>query len=512
VRTPNSERFAAPEGVHRLSWSSGPAIVSYLAIATVIVHVLTGGRYGFQRDELATLEDARHLAWGYVAYPPVTPFFGRLSLELFGTSLRGFRFFAAVAEAGAVLLTGLMARELGGRRWAQLVAAMAAVPFCIGGGALMQYVSFDYLCWALVAYFTLRLLKSEDARWWIAIGSAVGLGMLSKYAMPFLVTGLVVGVLSTDVRRYLNSKWLWLGMAVSVLVFLPNLFWQVQHNFVSLEFLQHIHERDVGQGRHHGFLSGQLKLTLLAFPIWVAGLYFYLVSAVGKRYRALGWMYLVPLILFLVAKGRDYYLAGTYPMLYAGGAVCAERWLGSLRHSWSAVLRTSVWPALVVDAMIAAAFTLPIAPINSDWFRLANKVNPDFREEVGWPELVETVAHVRDSLPPESRARLGILGTNYGEAGAVNLYGPQYELPRAISGVNSFWYRGYGNPPAQVVIILGLPREVVEEKFTACELAAHTWNHFGIANEETVQHPDIFVCHEPRETWPEFWKDFRYYG
>src|SRR5437764_5904786 len=146
-----------------------------LAGATIIVHALVGARYGFHRDELATLDDARHLAWGYVAYPPVTPFFGRLSLMLFGTSLTGFRFFAALAEAVAVILTGLMARELGGGRKAQLIAAAAAIPFCLAGGALMQYVSFDYLWWVLTAYFVVRLLSSGDPRWWVAIGSAIGL-------------------------------------------------------------------------------------------------------------------------------------------------------------------------------------------------------------------------------------------------------------------------------------------------------------------------------------------------
>src|SRR5947208_644139 len=215
--------------------SGGVALVSTWAAAILIVHVLSGGRYGFHRDELATLEDARHLAWGYVAYPPVTPFFGRISLELFGTSLTGFRFFAAIAEAVAVVLTGLMARQLSGSRWAQLVAATAAVPFCLAGGALMQYVSFDYLSWVLTAYFTLRLLKSDDPRWWVAIGSSIGFGMLSKYSMPFLVAGLFVGVLAADVRRHLKSKWLWYGVALSLLIFLPNLIWQAQHNFISID-------------------------------------------------------------------------------------------------------------------------------------------------------------------------------------------------------------------------------------------------------------------------------------
>ena len=182
----------------------------------------TGGRYGFHRDELATLDDARHLAWGYVAYPPITPFFARVSLTIFGTSLVGFRFFAAIAQALAVVLTGLMARELGGGRGAQQVAAVAAIPFCLAGGALMQYVSFDYLCWVLTAYFVVRLLASENPRWWLAIGCSIGLGMMAKYSMGFFALGIVAGVLLTDARRYLASKWLWYGVVLSVLVFLPN--------------------------------------------------------------------------------------------------------------------------------------------------------------------------------------------------------------------------------------------------------------------------------------------------
>jgi hypothetical protein len=494
----------------RSIWSSDVAILIYLALGTVVLHALTGNAYGFQRDELATLDDARHLAWGYVAYPPVTPFFGRLSLLLFGTSLAGFRFFAALAEAAAVVLTGLMARELGGDRGAQLVAAAAALPFCIGGGALMQYVSFDYLCWVLTAYFTLRLLKSGDPRWWIAIGSAIGLGMLSKYAMVFFVAGLTARVLLTDARRYMASKWLWFGIAAAVVIFLPNLFWQAQHGFVSLDFLRHIHERDVRIGRARYFLPEQIELTLLGFPIWVSGVYFYFFSPAGQRFRALGWMYIVPLLFFVIAKGRGYYLAAAYPMLYAAGAVLLDQWLASLRRP--SIARAIVWTALVADMAVASAIMLPIEPVNSTWWNLAVKLNEDFREEIGWPELVETVVKIRDSLPPEDRAHLAILGTNYGEAGAINLYGPSYGLPPAISGVNSFWQRGYGNPPPETLIVIGLPRQYLESKFAACELVAHTWNRYGVLNEETRNHPDIFVCRHLRETWPEFWKNFRYFG
>jgi hypothetical protein len=482
-----------------------------MAAATVLVHVFTGHQYGFQRDELATLEDARHLAFGYVAYPPITPSFGRLSLILFGTSLMGFRFFAAVAQAVALVFLGLMARELGGRRGAQIVAAAAGVPFALGGGALMQYVSFDYLCWVLTAYFIIRLLKSDDARWWAAIGTAIGFGMESKYTMGFFVIAIVAGVVLTPARKYFASKWLWIGVALSILVFLPNLIWQAQHHFVSLDFLKHIHTRDVGEGRADGFLPQQLQLTLLATPLALAGLYFYLIAPAGRRFRMLGWMYVVTLAAFAVAKGRWYYMGPAYPMLYAAGAVWGEQWLASMRHGWAAAARSAAWLALVCDAVFLFAIALPSAPINSLRWKFASKINGDLVEEVGWPELTAEVARIWDSLPAPDRARAGILAANYGEAGAIALYGPHYGLPRPMSGVNSFWAKGY-DPGAETLIVLGYSQRFRDANFSSCALAGHTPNPYGIVNEETGEHPDIFVCRGMKQSWPEFWKDFQYYG
>jgi hypothetical protein len=493
-------------------WMSDAALLIYIALATVIVHWITGHQYGFQRDELATLEDSRHLDWGFVAYPPITPLFGRLSLILFGTSLAGFRFFAAVAEATAVVLTGLMAREMGGGRSAQLVAAAAAIPFCIAGGAMMQYVSFDYLFWVLSAYFVVKLLKSEGPRWWLAIGAAVGFGLESKYTMGFFAIGIAIAALLTDARRHFKSKWLWYGVGLSILIFLPNLMWQARNHFISLDFLQHIHARDIRMGRAKNFLPEQLKLTLGGIVLALAGLHFTLFSRDGKRFRMHGWMYLIPLALFIIAKGRAYYLAAAYPMLYAAGSV----WLERILSRASSVARTAIhalaWMVLIADAAIIGSFTLPIAAADSPWATRAMKINGDFREEIGWPELVETIAKVRDSLPPGDRAHFGILAGNYGEAGAVNLYGPQYGLPPVISGVNSFWKKGYGDPPPQTLIVLGRNLDQIQDSFVSCALAAHTWNRFGVLNEETLDHPDIFVCRTLRKPWPEYWKTARHFG
>jgi Dolichyl-phosphate-mannose-protein mannosyltransferase len=494
------------------AWSGDTALLIYLALVTVIVHMLVGQRYGIHRDELATLDDARHLAWGYVAYPPVTPFFGRLSLIFFGPTLPGFRLFAALAQAIALVLTGLMARAMGGRRGAQLVAAFAGVPVCLGGGALMQYVSFDYLCWVLAAYFMVRLLVSGNPRWWLGVGAAIGFGMLSKYTMGVFAVGIGAGVILTDARKYLRSKWLWYGVALSVLIFLPNLLWQAQNHFISVDFLKHIHERDVRQGRTKNFLPDQLKMTLLAFPLCLAGLYYCFLAPAGKRLRAIGWMFVVPLLLFVILKGRVYYFAAAYPMVYAAGSVWGETWLASLTRGWAVTLRVVALLVLAVDIVIAAALALPLAPVPSKWWDVASKVQGDFVEEMGWPELVETVAKVRDSLPPGQRAHLGILAGNYGEAGAINLYGPRYSLPPAISGINSFWARGYGDPPPDTLIVLGHSYGFLARNFDSCRVAARAWNRFGVENEETRDYPGIYVCTGLKKPWPEFWADYRHFG
>lgn len=493
-------------------WSSDIAILTYIAVATIFVHLFTGERYGFHRDELATLEDARHLAWGFVAYPPITPFFGRLSLILFGTSLTGFRFFAAVVEAIAVVLTGLMARELGGKRGAQLVAAAAALPVCLGGGSLMQYVAFDYFFWVLTAYFVVRLLRTDDPRWWLAIGASIGFGMEAKYTMGFFVLAVVGALVLTSSRRYLKSKWLWYGVALSILVLLPNLLWQARHHFVSLAFLQHIHTRDVRQGHTKYFLPDQLRYTIFTVPLWLSGLYFYLISPKGARFRMLGWMYVITLALFVIAKGRGYYMLPGYPLLYAAGSVHGEQWLASMRRSTAMAIRVLAWTALSANILLVILFFMPVSRINSRLWNIENVVNGDLREELGWEELTQTTAQIRDSLTHDDRAHLGILAGNYGEAGAINLFGKRYGLPRAISGINSFWERGYGEPPPQTLIVIGFARPYLDRFFASCQLAGHTGNRFGVKNEETEDHPDIFVCRGLLQPWPQFWKEFRYYG
>ncbi len=496
----------------RSGWASDTACLAYIGIGTIFIHLLTGNRYGWHRDELAVFDDARHLAWGYVVYPPITPLFARVGMTLFGTSLVGFRFFAALVQAIAVFLTGLMARELGGKREAQILAALASVPFCLGGGALMQYISFDYICWVLTSYCMIRLLRTDNPRWLLAGGVAMGLGMLSKYTMAFFICGVVGGLFLTHARRFLLNKWFWTGLGAAILIFLPNLIWQFRHQFVSLDFLHFLHERDVSAGLTKDFLQDQLEQSLLAIPLWLAGLWFYFVSKDGWRFRPLGWMYVITLLLFMFAKGRGYYLAPAYPMLYSAGAVVFEGFFAQAPATWTRFLRPTLWSALIVSIIGAMAIALPIAPIKSRWWYAAAEIDTALPDEIGWPEFVGTIAKIRDSLPAEQRENVGILAGNYGEVGAINLFGPHYGLPLAISGVNSSWERGYGNPPPQTLIVAGFWKEFVDDHFSSCRVAAQIWNSYGIENEETFEHPYVFVCGPPLKGWPEFWKDFQMFA
>jgi hypothetical protein len=494
--------------------ASDNGILVLSALFVLALHIATNGAYGFHRDELATMDDARFLGWGYVVYPPVTPFIARVSLTLFGTSMIGLRFFAALAVGIAMVLTGLMAREIGGRRPAQLVAAWAAVIAgpAVSFGYLFQYVSFDYLWWVLAAWVTIRLLRSEDHRWWLALGVVVGLGMMTKYTMAFLLAGILGGIVLTRPRWLLN-KWLWCGVAVSLLIFLPNLIWLVRHDFITLDFLRFIHARDVSLGRADGFLLAQFWAITnwVTVLIWMAGLYFLFFEPEGKRYRLIGWMYLIPLAILFIARGRPYYLAPAYPMLLAFGSVRGERWLETLSPAAAGRTRRVVRTSLMIAGIAVAAVVLPLAPPDSHWWRIADSANTNFNEEFGWREMTDAVLRVRDSLPPED-APVDVLAGDAGEAAAINLYGRGHGLPEVISGSNSHWLRGYGNPPPKTIITAGIMRTDLENVFESCELAGHFTIPYGIENFAIGDRQDIFVCRVPRAPWEVFWKRFHWFG
>ncbi len=483
-----------------------------MAASVAFVHLLTNGRYGFHRDELQVLSDARHLDWGFVPYPPFTPLVEKVGLSIFGLSMVGLRLFSVIAQAVLVVVAGMITRELGGGRLAQVAAALAVAlsPLPLFEGTEFQYTSFDNLWWVLIAYFVIRLLKTEDARWWLAIGAMIGVGFQTKYTMGFFLCGIMGGVLLTGARRYLASGWFWAGMGLGFAICLPNLIWQVRHDFISLHFLQHIHKRDVRQGRADGFLWDQFRscANLMAAPLWIAGVVGYFRD---RRYRMLGWMYVIPFALYYFGKGRGYYLGGAYPMLMAMGGVVGERWVEGLSKVPRRVVTRTFFIGVTACGLYVSAIIIPWT-LSGRLMKFALEKNGDLRNEIGWEEMVQTVASIRDSLPPEQQQNVGVMVRNYGEQGAIEILGPPYHLPPPISGINSAWLRGYPANPPSVLIVLGTSREDADRMYTSCRLAGHNGNLLGVKNEESEDHPDIFVCGPPRVPWAEFWEDYQGYG
>jgi hypothetical protein len=482
----------------------------------LVLHVATNGQYGFHRDELQTLDDARHLDWGFVVYPPITPLIGRFELVLFGTSLAGFRFFSAIAMSAIMVLAGLMAKELGGKWHTQLLAAVASgiAPVSLVQGAVFQYVSFDYLWGVTVTYLLVRLLKSDDPRWWLPIGGVIGLGMETRYTIGVLALGLTGAVLLTPGRRWLGSPWLWAGVGLSILVFLPNFLWQARHHFISLDFLSYLRARDLRQGRYQGFFPEQILVcvNIAVAPLTALGLWFYSFHREGKRYRLLFWMFVVSFVIFAMVGSRSYYTAPLYPMLIAGGSVLLANLLAARRPGVLRLVYSVQWTAILAGGVVFGLLALPIAPIGSPLWKITSKVYDQFREEIGWPDLARSVAEVYRSLPAQERERTGILTGNYGEAGALNLYGPSLGLPHAMSLTNSFWYRGYDPRLPETVIVAGFDLDEGRRLFDNCVVAATNKNGFGIVNEESRYHPDILLCRTLRTPWPEYWDHHRRFG
>lgn len=478
-----------------------------IAAAVAALHIATNGAFGFHRDELQVLDDARHMAWGFVAYPPFTPAVERASMAIFGLSLRWLRLGAVLAQLGVLWLAAMTAAELGGGRFAQIITALAvaATPVPMFEAHGFQYTGFDLLWMAALAWCLARLLRTENPRWWLAAGACAGMGLETKYSMVFYLVALGVGLLLTPARRHLRGRWLWYGLGLAFLIALPNIVWQAQHHWIYLAFMRHIHARDIAEGRAAGFWSDQLRLDgpILAAPLWIAGVVWLFLPG-RRRWRVLGWIFVLVVAMLAAMKGRGYYTAAVYPMALAAGAACWEGILGRMRGGfWPRLAQTFTVILILANGALMARALLPWGRISAQNYALSR--NGDLREEIGWNELAQEVAGVWRQIPAAQRTHAAILTFNYGETGAIDLLGPRYGLPPAISPVNSAWYRGYGDPPPRTEIVLSLTAGDARRIFSGCRVAGHDGNRYGIHNEEADDHPRIFLCGPIRSHWPAFW-------
>jgi len=491
----------------------GTRIVLCIAVAKLIFQLAVAGRYGIFCDELYYIACSRHLDWGYVDQPPLIAGITWFATHVFGTSLYGLRLLPALAGAALVWLTGKLAREMGGGTFAQALAALAVtcVPIYMTMQHWMTMNAFEPLLWMGCAWCVIRAINTGDAHYWLWFGALTGLGMENKYSVAFFVLGIAVGLIATRERRWLASRWMWIGAAAAVAIFLPNLIWLVRHDFPFLELMRNVRAsgRDVVRGPVAFIADQGLIMNPILFPLWIAGT----VWLFAGRYRVLAWTFLVVFTLMIVLGGKDYYVAPVYPMTFAAGAIAFES-LTRARAAWTRAVFVAV--LLAVTALLAP-YASPVLPVQSflryqKWLGLEppeiehHGVNPLpqwFADEFGWEDMAREVARVYNSLPPDQRARTAIFCNQYSEAGALDYYGPKYGLPPAISNHQNYWYWGPRDYDGSIVIVTGSDGTGDREHFRTVEVAGRV-NHPYARRD---RHFPVLLCHDLtadlRKFWPE---------
>ncbi|TFV52555.1 glycosyltransferase family 39 protein [Blastococcus sp. TF02A_35] len=477
-----------------------------LALAAALAGVLlaVAGRYGHHRDELYFLRAGREPALGYVDNPPLTPLVARLADELAPGSLVALRTPSALAAALVVVLTGLIARELGAGRAGQLLAAagMAVSAVLLLVGHLLSTTTFDLLAWTALSWLLVRSLR--DGGWtWLLTGATAGLALQNKVQPAFLVGAVVLGVLAVGPRSALRSPWPWLAGLLALAVWAPNLAWQAAHGWPQLELAEAIAAGSSGTSEPwYLFLPFQLVLVSpVLVPVWAAGWWRLLRDPALRTWRAFAVAYAVLAVLFLLTGGKPYYLAGLYPLLLAAGAEPALAWVRRRRAR-----RRALPYALALGLVVNAVLMLPLLPVDRLGRTPVPDLNYDAAETVGWPRFAATVARARDQLP--AGARVVVLTGNYGEAGAVDRFAPA--LGPAYSGHNS--YGEWGPPPedAHAAVVVGIPRADLERWFGSVTRAGRIDNGVGLDNEE--QGEPVWVATDRQVTWAEIWPELRRLG
>lgn len=490
-------------------------MVAGIAILKLALQLDAAPHYGIFRDEMYYLACGQHLGWGYVDHPPLMPFIAWLVSHTLGTSLIAIRLLPALAGAALVWLTGTMARMMGGGRMAQALAALAVLTAPVY--MLMQHWftmnAFEPLLWMGCAWCVLRYIENGNPRWWLWIGVLCGVGLEMKYSVVLFAAGLIVGLALTPHRRVFLSKWFWLGCLAAFLIFLPHLVWLVHNHFPFLEYEHNVRmtARDVRRGPVAFLLDQAAILNPVSAVLWVDGVLWLLFTRAGARYSLLAWTFLVVLGALLITQGKNYYVSPVYPMMFAAGAVGFTRWI---RNAWSRAAYTAL---LAASGVLLAPMALPllrpetylryqhalgIAPIKAENQR-TGPLPQYFADEFGWEDMVRKTAAVYWSLPPAERARTAIFANSWGQAAAVDYFGPKYGLPRAISNHNSYWLWGPRDYDGSTVIVLGSDGEG-DRKFFSSVLDSGQKTDNPWSRED--EHFTIWLCRglhwNLRAVWP----------
>jgi 4-amino-4-deoxy-L-arabinose transferase-like glycosyltransferase len=484
-------------------WWVVPWPVTLVAVLMLAGLLGLSGEYGFHGDEMYFVVAGRHPAFGYVDQPPLTPLLSAASVAVLGVSPTAVRILPALEMALVVIIVAFIARDLGGTRRAQVLAAVVAgVSGYLAAGHLDTTTEPDLLVWAVVLWLLVRLLAGGDRRLWLAVGLCAGIGLENKDTLLFLAAGLAVGVLLGRRWDLLSSSSMWAGIVIAALLWAPNLAWQAGHDWPQLTMASQI-AGYAATNRSQVLPLLWLFTGPLLFPVCIAGLGWVLGSRVAAPWRPLGVAALAAMTLDLLTGGKAYYAIGSVALFMAAGAIVLDRWMASGHRR----LKTAGFAAAaVVSASLIAVLTLPVLPVAVYARTTLPAAVPDVASQIGWPQFVATVEQVVAGLPPAQRDHAVILTNTYHEASPLILFGKA--LPPIYSGHNSYW--SWGPPPAgrTVVIHIGDWRPTNwAQYFVGCRDVAHIDNRLGVDNAE--QGRPVTVCTGIRAPWTTIWPALR---
>lgn len=495
------------------NWRASLAVPLFLALLKLGLHFYYSNYYGYQRDELYFIACGERLALGYVDVGPLVPWIGRFMREVLGESLFALRLPSAIAGAGTVFLTAWLAGFFGGGLMAQWIAGIGVIiaPVWLQSGNILALPSFEPVLWMGAICLIASIIKKRDNRLWLAVGVVAGVGLLNKPSMAFFGVGLLVGLLLTEHRRHLADWRLWAGGALALLIVLPNLHWQAAHGWPTWEFLRGMNRDLMSRIPRWLFLAGQVFYQHpLNVPIWLAGLAWLLFAERGKPYRMFAWMFLTVLALLFIAKSKIYYLAPAFPVLFAaGGAALAFGMRGRVGRSLPALCVA----LLVLGGTATAPIGLPVLPLEKVdayvgriTFGILDKiyeVTGTWHDQFGWENQVAVAASVYDSLSAEEQADCRMIVGNFGQAGALDFWGPAYGLSRPTCAHQNYFFWGPGPGSGNIAIMYGIKEEMVSFLYEDVRPAA------VISCPESLPFEDgltVYVCRNPRidldKAWP----------
>jgi len=498
------------------------AILAGLATIKLIAQLAGVAHYGFFRDELYYMACGEHLAWGYIDQPPLIALVAWFERHAFGNSLLSVRLLPVLAGAAVVFLTGILARELGARRYGQFLAASAILwaPAYFAFDSFLSMNAFEPLFWLVCALIVVRIAKGASPKWWLAFGAVAGIGIENKHTMLLFGFALIAGLILAGQWRLLLSKWIWLGGAIALALFMPNLLWEARHGWPQIEVVRNAQLYKNIPISPLRFLSDQiLFLSPIALPIWAGGLAWLFSAPKGKPFRFLGWTYLIVLAVFIALDGKSYYALPAYPLVMAAGGVAIEDLVDAKPWRW---LRTALPALLVIAGLVALPFGVPVLPVDaflrySQIFPYANSVKTErdavgaqlpqlYADMFGWENIADGIAQVYQDMPAADRAGCAILAGNYGEAGAIDYYGPALGLPHAISGHNSYFDWGPRAYTGQCVILFGERATEYTQYFREVQHVATITNAHAMPIESSI---DVYVCRQPIAPLSQLWPHFK---